>query len=267
LVLGHSENVKNYSDDFEVIDKCDTFFYRTRREQEVKRKLQTSPLTPSAASSPTSTPPHSKSSTLVSANTSAKFSYNKREALKELLSQTELQNIPETPRVPKPMTLEEEYSLVEQEFLNELFQKTKKRLQKILAENPRHQRSLLLQALLQLKKGDFDDAKSTCEAIQKFDEFSAETYCVQGVIYEAFDDPKSAKKCYKNALFLGQNCAVAHFKLAQIHNSSRQVPAARKSYQNTLKYLEAQSDNAFRLYSGGFSKKAAIAICDDFLSL
>ncbi len=259
LILGHAETIYGYSNDFQSVEQCKTFFYQKKEFLEEQNKTSVQIETPVSApvpsdrpSSPTSfsTPVHRPPSPANSSLPTASSSVN-------VLAKTGVEK-----KIQNP---DKEYSKGIQHLINEEQRDAWNTFKKIVEEHPKHIGSLLCMALLEADKNHLGKALNYCQQVLAIDEFSPEAHYIQGLLYENKDQYEEAQKEYNAAVFLKNDFALAHFKLAKNYYSKNKKKEAALGFKNTLKFLAQEPDDPFTIYSGGFPKGTIAQMCRQYL--
>jgi len=242
LILGHSETLRGISDEFDVIEKSNAFFYEPIKEH------------PSGIENTADIGdiliPESPGQTVVDPMPGSPLSSPEND-----------QHAVEAEKELKPFDPEMRYQQGIRYIIDDNEEKAAIIFKDILHHLPDHIHSLLCMAMIEANRGNTREAGSYCARAFAVEEFSAHAHYITGLLHDVSGKKNKAKKAYEDAIFLETNFTPAHFKLAQLNHTLRQEKDAAKSYTNTLRCLEQESPDTLAVYLGGFSKKSIQSIC------
>lgn len=245
LILGHSETLRNLSDDFQMVEHSGTFFYQTKDGTNVQ-----------SSTSIIEQKPFSKVSEKETTRTvsSSVRSSERKGKLGVVTSKSSSPPI-ENDLFPKGIDL----------FNKKQTKEAVAIFEKILSVSPRHEGSLMAMALYQANLGNFKEAMQWCEKASLSNTVSPEIHYVKGLLLESQGLDDAAKVAYSSTIFLKRNWALAHFRLGKIHLKNKMNIEANKSFSNTIKYLNSKTDDLFLFYSGGFPVESIERTCQQFI--
>lgn len=279
LLLGHSETLRGISDEFEVTEQCSTFFYlpvvpKKKFEETLlpqstgtgQAPVKTSPSLPQLTSDFNKAQIRTSVSSPNQSMTGLKQYVRNHQKTPPDFGKISAQNdqgfVAGTSNNLDP---DEEYSKGLRYYILDKPAEAEQVIKANINVHSRHKKSILLLSLLCAGKGKFDESLEYCDKVLKFDEFSSEAYYIKGLILENKHDMSGAQKAYETAIFINKEFALAHFKLAKLSRKMGRTKPAKKSYENTLKYIERQPEETFMVYSGGFTKSSILSTCEQAL--
>lgn len=214
--LGHSETLWKISDKFEAVEYRNTFFYRK-------------PVTLLAASKR----PHIPIPEL-----SVGFRRTVRKNKK-------VAPAPCPPLKPKagPSPLKEDYGNIFDQAAEasrlKRYDDALALLKRLGPNDPPYDRAQLAQAGILANQGKAEEAITILSGVIGRDNLCELAYYLLGLLYNRSDQDEKAIEMLKKALYVNPENALVSFHLAELYHQTENLPLARKSYENTLKSLEA----------------------------
>ena len=90
--------------------------------------------------------------------------------------------------------------------------------------------------LINLKR--LDEAERVCGQSIGIDQWCLEGYLLLGLIARMRSDDETARKRFKEALYIQSSCWLAHFYLAEIYRSRDEAASAYREYEIVIKLLQ-----------------------------
>lgn len=182
--------------------------------------------------------------------------------------QTRLEVIEEIPKpqvsIAPAVSLKNSHQIYEQakgEFIKKDYALAVKLLSCALEIEPGLEEAHILLANILLNQDKFAMAEEECKKAMKINFLSAQAHYLLGLIYKKKGQDKQAQEYLKKAIYLDANYSLAHFTLAETYQEKQNPREALKTYQNTLKALENESEKDFKESSGGLSKRVLAQAC------
>jgi chemotaxis protein methyltransferase CheR len=141
-------------------------------------------------------------------------------------------------------------------------------LEKIIGLSPSFVNALLLKACLLLDGCCYEQAASACQSVNAIDPLRCESYLISGLIARQNSKEMDALEYFRKAIFLKQDCWVAHFYSAEILYSRKEYKLANAGYQKTVSLLkEGSLQNSGIFFPLSFDTGQFVTISKHKLSL
>lgn len=228
LFLGYSENLSQFSRNFEPNSLYGVFFYE-KSPPELRTKPERVPQTKPREIPP---PPRIK---------------------------------PKETVAPEPKEIDEEKLYLEgiNHFGEERFEKAAEIFEHILEKNPRSARALLGIGFLLANKGRDSEARQKSQEVLEIDQLLPEAYYLLGILNEREGNLKATRESYERAIFLEKDFIMAHFNLAILYKREGKWKEAQREFKNIVNILKTRKDNESIQFSGGFNKRSFLKICEE----
>lgn len=126
---------------------------------------------------------------------------------------------------------------------------------------------LLLTAIIQVERGQLDQAAQLCTSLLARDDLNAAAHYLTALCHEHGGRRAAALDSYRVGVYLDPAFAMPHLRLGLMFKREGDLPGARRELQNAS-MLFAQEDPArVLLFGGGFSRKTLIDLCASELRL
>jgi chemotaxis protein methyltransferase CheR len=126
---------------------------------------------------------------------------------------------------------------------------------------------LLLTAIVQVERGQLDQAAQLCTSLLAIDDLNAAAHYLAALCHEHGGRRAAALDSYRVGVYLDPAFAMPHLRLGLMFKREGDLPGARRELQNAS-MLFAQEDPArVLLFGGGFSRKTLIDLCASELRL
>ncbi|MDQ6751364.1 MAG: tetratricopeptide repeat protein [Actinomycetota bacterium] len=100
----------------------------------------------------------------------------------------------------------------------------------------------LEQALEAADRGDIETAIVTAAAVIAAAPLNADAYFVRGLAELRYGDHDAAATSFRRALYVDPSFSLAAFELGRAHDARRDLPAARRAYEQALRTLDPDDD-------------------------
>lgn len=141
-------------------------------------------------------------------------------------------------------------------------------LEKSLSRSPSFVNALLLKACLLLDGCCYEQAASACQSVNAIDPLRCESYLISGLIARQNSKEMKALEYFRRAIFLKQDCWVAHFYSAEILYNRKEYRLANAGYRKTVSLLkEGNLQNSGNFFPLSFDAGQFITISQHKLSL
>lgn len=224
LFLGHAENLRGLSEDFELCQAHDTFYYQRLG---------------ALAPRPLPQPPAENWAEVIGSAT------------------RRIQNMsvasPAPPLLAAAPGWEKAYELLRQERYQEALQCT---------ENlPPGPENLLLRAVLFSHGGQWAAAEEACASLLNDEAYRGGAHYVLGLCREGCGDASGAVRQHELAAHFDPGLALPRLHLGRLARRAGQTAAARRELNLALSLLARESGERLNLFGGGFSRQALLEMC------
>lgn len=236
LFLGHAETLRDLSDDFELQSSHNCFYYRS----------------PSGRSS---------SHTLVSPQPRPESTYSKNWFESIQASSDRVRQLSDLPALTTPTTSTADLSRIWKLYEQERYSEAMPCLQRLSPETLQSPEALLLQALLQLHLGNFEEAEKLCKELLPQKSFASGARYLLGLCREGLGDPKGAVLEHRAARTLDPGFAMPSLHLGLLARRADERSSARRELENALLLLQQEDISRLRMFASGFSRDSLLALC------
>lgn len=240
LFLGHSENLRGISDDFDLVHDGNVFYYR--RKGKIAGKAPSTPPPPIDFAFAAPLPANAQSVEVQVTSTPQHIDAD--EVIAEKHRNTAIRQ-----RIA---------SLIEAERFDEAWA--------MLEQLPPHASTTLLVAVVNMAKGLFEETERDCHALISSGQLEADAHCLLGSCREhqrAFD---SAARHYREAARLDHQFAIPHLRLGLLLDRSGDTAGGRIELEQAAKQIEFEDFERIALFGGGFSRKVLLELCIERLA-
>ena len=142
------------------------------------------------------------------------------------------------------------------------------RIDKLIEHDQSFIKAYMLKAGILINLNLLEDAKSICLKSIGIDRWCLEGHLLLALIAKMQDDRKAALKRFKEAVYIQPSCWLAHFYLAEIYNSSRDLKNACREYEITIRQLaKGEIENhGLTFFQLSFSAEQILHLCRKNLS-
>jgi chemotaxis protein methyltransferase CheR len=248
LFLGHAENLRGLSLDFELRHTHDTFYYQRKAE------LSYSSPTPGASLPGTRAPPEGSDWTRTWLETVERSSAR----IKELTSPP-LSGAPNA--VPVPVGAVPELRLALELLANERFSEALDVLQTLPKNSAQNADTLLLRAALLTHSGRLSAAEAACAELIALDGLNAGAHYLHGLCREREGDASAAVEHAQIASYLDPAFAMPHLHLGLMARRTGERATAQRELNQAALLLQCEDASRLLLFGGGFQRDGLIALC------
>ena len=142
------------------------------------------------------------------------------------------------------------------------------RIDKLIEHDQSFIKAYMLKAGILINLNLLEDAKSICLKSIGIDRWCLEGHLLLALIAKMQDDREAALKRFKEAVYIQPSCWLAHFYLAEIYNSSRDLKNACREYEITIRQLaKGEIENhGLTFFQLSFSAEQILHLCRKNLS-
>ena len=253
LFLGHAENLRGLSEDFELLQSHDTFFYQ--RKPSLPLLAKSIPASVSSGS-----PPH--------------LSGGGRDDWLGAISQASrrIESLSHASRPPKrarpnravpnaPVSIPSRWVRAVGLLKEERFQEALDALDNGDGSPGDVTQESLMRAVLLVNTGSVDQAEQLCRAILDADGFNAGAHYVAALCREHASDHEGAVEHSRAAAYLDAGFAMPHLQLGKLARRVGDVATARRELELALSLLSHENSDRIVLFGGGFGRDALVQLC------
>lgn len=250
LFLGHAENLRGLSQDFELCHTHGTFYYR--RKAELEPNLVLRPVPSPASSAQPNLPLDWASSWLETVQRSS----DRIRALTE-------KPISELARPPLSATasVAPDLSLALQLLAHERFGEALDVLQQLPPSSARDPDAVLLRAALLTHSGKLEDAERACTELLVLDGLSAGAHYLRALCRERSGNTRAAVEHAQTATYLDPGFAMPHLHLGLMARRTGDRVTAQRELEQAALLLQREDPSRLLLFGGGFNRDSLIALC------
>lgn len=121
--------------------------------------------------------------------------------------------------------------------------------------------SLLLEAVLQIQVNDFGQGEALCRRLLEAGHAPAGAHYLLALCREGHGDNEAAAAEHRAAVRLDPGFAMPRLHLGLLSRRARDLTAARRELEQAMLLLQGEEPPRLRLYGGGFSREALVALC------
>ncbi len=223
LFVGHSETLTTITDQFESVEVGGVFLYRKRRARRIVAVGRAETGTERRARERAAGPtPERRTAAVVD-----------RPAMPERRASGPTPPVPSPAAAPSPAPAD-------------------------AARLP----DLLVAAHAHADAGEYDRARSECQAALAQDPLLAGARYLLGVIQQSQGDVASAVTEFKKTIYIDPQFVLAHLNLANIHKSQSRYEDACRGYENALRALYVDPEGAWTRFLGGWQADVILRTCE-----
>jgi len=227
LLVGHAENLTSFTRSFAPVQFGDTFVYvkGEARGLPLETPAPTEATTPAAAPAPApALPPTPEVDPQPEASSEAAVEHSD----------------------PERIT-----SRARHAFKGELYAEGEALLKPLLESQTKNVQAYVLMACICAATDREEEALEHVEAALDIDYLCTEAHYMMGLILQGRDENNEASLSYKRAIYSNNHFPLAHFQLARICLEQGDFRRALRCYQNAVRALDVQSEDAWdELYAG-----------------
>jgi chemotaxis protein methyltransferase CheR len=255
LFLGHAENLRGLSLDFELRHTHHTFYYQRKPVSTGSSAiLESSQLPPS---------PQTAAAALDWASTWLQTVQRSADRIRALTAKTA--ELPELaaprPHAPARLDLQRSLELLSQERFAEALEA----LPPVATHPSKDVDEVLLRAALLTHCGRLDEAELACAELLAVDGLNAGAHYLRSLCHERRDDSRLAIEYGQVAAYLDPSFAMPHLHWGLIARRSGDRPTAVRELTQAVLLLERENASRLLLFGGGFSREGLISLCQSEL--
>lgn len=261
LFLGHSESLRGISDDFELLNTHETFYYRRKgatRASGLRRAVRPEV---DGFSEPLERESNDRESwaEIIQRSTERINEFTKALALRPSSSRP-------PPAIPEPKPA---FPTALDLFKAERFEEAMALLTSLREAGSTDPDVELLTAVIYSNQGQFDEAERICLKLTRAeasgDRVAAAHYLL-GLCYENAGDRVRAMEHHKTAIRLDQFFAMPHLHLGLLARRAGDTPTARAEMRLAIDLVGCERPERIVLFGGGFHRNALLELCRAELS-
>lgn len=251
LFLGHAENLRGLSQDFQLLHTHDTFYYRLRKGggRDELRSSAPAALAAEIASLSTATAADETWVEVIGRATDRIQALTRTPAARSAAAS-----------VPSPAAASD-LGLVLDLLRQERFVEALDRLQALPPGSARDPDVLLLSAVLLTHQGQLAAAEEVCQRLLAIDGLNAGAHYVLALCREGAGDRKGAEDHDQVAVYLDPTFSMPRLHLGLLARRAGDREAARRELGHAAALLEREEPSRLLLFGGGFHREALLALC------
>jgi chemotaxis protein methyltransferase CheR len=126
---------------------------------------------------------------------------------------------------------------------------------------------LLLTAMIQMERGQLDEAARLCKSLLALDDLNAAAHYLTALCHEQGGRRAAAIDSYHVGVYLDRAFAMPHLRLGLMFRREGDLGGARRELQNASTLLAQEDPARVLLFGGGFSRSTLIELCASELRL
>jgi len=127
--------------------------------------------------------------------------------------------------------------------------------------------ALLLTAMVQLERGQLDEAARLCASLLALNDLNAAAHYLTALCHEQAGRRTAAIDSYRVGVYLDRAFAMPHLRLGLMFRREGDLRSARREFQNASMLLAQEDAARVLLFGGGFSRSNLIDFCASELRL
>ena len=137
----------------------------------------------------------------------------------------------------------------------------------ILQRDGDHVGARLLLASFCVNQGQYDRALEECDRVTRISPLSHGAYFLRGTVYAKQQQRDRAVREYRRAIYLNKDFALAYFNLANLHRDAKRYDDAVREYRNAMRAIESKSEDHTLEFFGGISESLLLQGCKKSIEL
>lgn len=264
LFLGHAENLRGLSREFELIHRGDAFFYRRlprgatiasageRSWPDSSVEVAWRSPSPTDEMAPPDCAPAWPASIAASSERIASLDATAR-------SPTLARSAPRTEAPPRRDALawEQSVRLMAAERFDEALD-----LARGTSEPSSSPELLLVRAAASLALGDFDEAEALARRIVELADLDPGGHYLLGLTREHAGDVDTAIEHHRIAAYLDPEFGMAHLQLGRLARRRGEITEARRELTLAASLLPTEDSARLGLFGGGFGRDSLVSLCE-----
>ena len=269
LFLGHAENLRGVSQDFELCHTHGTFYYQ-------RKNARGAPLTPPAAfrASPRGEAPSQPKQALDWASTWLETVQRSSDRIRELTEKPALESAPaasarvstararvSAARARVSASARLEFGPVLELLSQERFAEALRALTLLPSDGAANPDALLLRAALLTHCDRLQDAEQACVELLAIDGLNAGAHYLRSLCQERQGDTRAAVDHAQIASYLDPAFAMPHLHLGLMARRTGDRSTAQRELTQASQLLLREEPARLLLFGGGFSREGLVALC------
>jgi chemotaxis protein methyltransferase CheR len=250
LFLGHAENLRGLSHDFDLVHTHSTFYYR-RRAGSVSASLPFDLSSPPAASARTPLPLDWTSTWLETVQRSS-------DRIRALTEQAPTKLAPANVAPPVAAL---DLTLALELLAHERFAEALEVLSHLPTDSTADADAVLLRAALLTHCGMLEAAEVACSELLALDGLSAGAHYLRALSRERNGDARAAVEHAQIASYLDPSFAMPHLHLGLMARRAGDRSIAQRELAQAVALLEREEASKLLLFGGGFNREGLMALC------
>jgi chemotaxis protein methyltransferase CheR len=249
LFLGHAENLRGLSLDFELQHTHGTFYYRRKAVLDGSSAELGAPPLPATAARPA--PPVDWASTWL-------------ETVQR--SSDRIRTLTEKPLAAAPLARASDAAVLDLSLALELlaherFAEALEVLYRLPPSSARDTDAVLLRAVLLTHSGRLDEAELACAELLALDGLSAGAHYLRALCRERQGDTRAALEHAQTASYLDPAFAMPHLHLGLMARKIGDRATAQRELSQAARLLQREDASRLLLFGGGFNRDGLIGLC------
>ena len=253
LFLGHAENLRGLSQDFELCHTHGTFYYQ-------RKAAAGAPLTP-FIHSPVEVPRPRSAASLDWASTWLETVQRSTDRIRVLTEKPAPDPAARSVPVNATRRVRVELGPVLELLSHERFAEALDVLTRLPAQNAKHPDVLLLRAALLTHCDRLDEAELVCSELLAIDGLSAGAHYLRSLCQERQGDARAAVEHAQIASYLDPAFAMPRLHLGLMARRAGDRSTAQRELGQASLLLLREDASRLLLFGGGFSREGLVALC------
>ncbi len=258
LFLGHAENLRGLSRDFELLHTHGTFYYR-RRDAVGNRSLVLRTL-----DAPTA--PRRAALALDWTSTWLETVQRSSDRIRELTEKPTPESAPTPTSVTRPPRVRLDLSVALELLSHERFAEALDVLTRMPPGAANDADAVLLRAALLTHCGRLEAAELACAELLLLDGLSAGAHYLRSLCRERQGDTRAAIEYAQIACYLDPAFAMPHLHLGLIARRMGDRSTAQRELTQAFSLLQREEASRLLLFGGGFSRAGLATLCESELA-
>ena len=256
LFLGHAENLRGLSLDFELCHTHSTFYYR--------RKSLSIAASPAIESPDMHLPVPRAALALDWASTWLSTVQRSSDRIRALTTKNaeQAEAMPSAPQAAAQFDLGRALELLSQERFAEALEVLPRRS----ARSSQDVDEVLLRAALLTHCDRLDEAELACAELLAIDGLNAGAHYLRALCRERSGDTRAAVEYHQIASYLDPSFAMPHLHWGLLARRTGDRDTAQRELTQAVLLLERENASRLLLFGGGFSREGLITLCQTELS-
>jgi len=251
LFLGHAENLRGLSLDFDLCHTHDTFYYC--RKEELGRAFIPLPAAASAVTAP------SVPLSIDWASSWLETVQRSSDRIRELTEKAPTRTV--APRPAAPLAAAFDLGLALELLAQERFAEALEVLNRLPPSSAQDADTVLLRAALLTHSDRLDAAELACAELLTLDRLNAGAHYLRALCRERRGDTAAAIEHAQAASYLEPSFAMPHLHLGLMARRTGDRDKAQRELSQAAVLLQREDSSRLLLFGGGFNRDGLIALC------